>query len=65
MLLESQSCTNGDVRLVWGAGPWEGNVQLCFNNTWGWVCQGSWNTADAKVVCNQLGFSTTGMLYQT
>ena len=57
--LESQ-CTYGSLRLVGGAGPWEGNVQICINNTWGWICHNGWRALDAKVACNQLGFNGTG-----
>jgi deleted-in-malignant-brain-tumors protein 1 len=53
-------CTYGDVRLVWGQGPYEGNLQICINNTWGWVCHTSFGTPDATVVCNQLGYNGNG-----
>ena len=59
--LDSQACTNGSVRLMYGSGPWEGNVQLCYNGIWGWVCDNSWTSNDARVVCNQLGYSTSSM----
>ena len=55
----SEQCTSGDVRLVGGSGDYEGNVQVCINETWGYVCDNSWDSEDAKVVCRQLGYSTT------
>ena len=38
----------------------EGNVQICYNNAWGSVCDDNWNINNAKVVCRQLGFQPKG-----
>lgn len=50
-------CDYGDVRLVGSDNDLEGGVEVCINNTWGAVCDYSWDDNDASVVCGQLGFS--------
>lgn len=52
-------CAQGSVRLIGGANPLEGRVEVCMNSVWGTVSDDGWIINNAIVVCRQLGFNDT------
>jgi len=55
--LNTAPCATGKLRLVGGNIENEGRVEICVNNQWGTVCDDLWGSAEARVVCLQLGYS--------
>ncbi|CAI7997790.1 Neurotrypsin, partial [Geodia barretti] len=54
---EGNDTSEGDIRLVGGTNHWEGRVEVFLSREWGTVYDYRAYTADAVVVCRQLGYS--------
>ena len=57
-------CEDGNVVLINGTTPSvgqnEGRVEICFNNTYGTVCDDFWNEQAASVACRSIGRTNIG-----
>ena len=54
LLLCCAGCSDGQVRLMNGSMPSvgnEGRVEVCYNNSYGTICDDLWDERDARVVC--------------
>ena len=59
------ACRTGNLRLQRSTAQGSGRVEICINNVWGTICDNSWSSNDARVVCKQLGFSIVDKGYKT
>ena len=60
LVLDSTNCSHGDIKLTGGKSSNEGDVQICVNGTWGYLCGWYWYYVNnINVLCKQLGYATT------
>ena len=61
---QTKVCSSGEIRLAGGTAaggmPSEGRLEVCLKNTWGTVCDDSWDDKASAVACRQMGFQTQG-----
>ena len=63
--IQVSSHRNGTVRLVNGRSLNEGRVEIYLFGRWNTVCDDTWNSREAGVVCTQLGYCREGILETT
>ena len=59
-LARGNECSDGSLRLRGSLVARQGRVEICVEGRWGTVCDTYWDTADAAVVCRQLGYPSLG-----
>ena len=52
----NDTAEEGAIRLMGGATPTEGRVEIFLFGHWGTICDSGWDSVDATVVCHQLGY---------
>ena len=61
-VLATSNCADGSVRLHSAYNEWEGTVEVCISGVRGTVCDYSWDSRSADVICRQLGYPTLGKM---
>ena len=56
IIVDNTNCTHGEIKLYGGQFRNEGDLQLCYNGVWVFLCNAAWWIEEANVVCRQLGY---------
>ena len=62
VICQEAQCEEGDIRIADGDSESSGRVEICLYGVWGTVCDRSWGSTDARVVCRQLDLPTEGIM---
>lgn len=63
--IAEEGTAEGNIRLRGGSSRREGRVEVFHRGEWGTVCDDHWKTANARVVCYELGFTSVRKVYQS
>ena len=63
--MSDDGAVDGEIRLIGGSSPASGRVEIFYRGEWGTVCEDGWTTANARVTCLELGFTSVAKVQQS
>ncbi len=59
------ACVDGEMEIVSSStrNKLSGRVELCVNGKWGTICSSGVGDKEARVICQQMGYSPYGIYY--
>ena len=63
LFADQLACTTGAIRLAGGTSPANGRVEVCSNGFWTSLCSTNFDTAEADIVCAEVGYQGLGSTY--
>lgn len=65
VVCKDDGAVDGEIRLAGGSSPANGRVEIFYRGEWGTVCEDHWTTANARVTCLELGFTSVAKAHQS
>ena len=65
-IIHKAPCIDGEIILYSGISNRYGNVRVCINGSWSYICASGNSVVDdnlASVICTELGYSSYGKLF--